>query len=202
MIMNVKRNYIPNIILFFLTIHTSFSRRLIQSESTIYLDKELLYSQRIELPCPYYHQSFSKTYSDIRCKKNYLPYIIRRPCSFTWQNIKHKDHVKKDRQIIAAHQIRLLSLRGGRSTYNNKHRTNTDFIEDQDDDDKSFSSTSSRFLVSSYSVKGARTYMEDEYIVKNGGRFAAVFDGHGRCNKKNCLCIGFVMCYSFFPFFF
>ena len=30
-----------------------------------------------------------------------------------------------------------------------------------------------------HSVKGGRSYMEDEHIVKNGGRFAAVFDGHG-----------------------
>jgi len=35
------------------------------------------------------------------------------------------------------------------------------------------------YLVSSYKTKGARPYMEDEFLVSNGGKFAAVFDGHG-----------------------
>jgi len=33
--------------------------------------------------------------------------------------------------------------------------------------------------VSVRALKGNRVYMEDEYYVSNGGRFAAVFDGHG-----------------------
>lgn len=41
------------------------------------------------------------------------------------------------------------------------------------------SSSSASFQVSSYAVKGGRNYMEDEHVIKNGGRFAAVFDGHG-----------------------
>ena len=35
------------------------------------------------------------------------------------------------------------------------------------------------YFVSSHKTKGARPYMEDELIVNNGGKFAAVFDGHG-----------------------
>ena len=34
-------------------------------------------------------------------------------------------------------------------------------------------------LFSTYSIRGERQYMEDEYFIGDEGRFAAVFDGHG-----------------------
>ena len=41
------------------------------------------------------------------------------------------------------------------------------------------SSEATTYFVSSHKTKGARPYMEDEFIVSNGGKFCAVFDGHG-----------------------
>ena len=41
------------------------------------------------------------------------------------------------------------------------------------------SSSSTKYFVSSCKTRGARPYMEDEFLVSNGGKFAAVFDGHG-----------------------
>jgi hypothetical protein len=34
--------------------------------------------------------------------------------------------------------------------------------------------------ISVRAMRGCRQYMEDEYFVGSGGRFAAIFDGHGR----------------------
>ena len=43
----------------------------------------------------------------------------------------------------------------------------------------SASSETTTYFVSSHKTKGARPYMEDEFTVNDGGKFAAVFDGHG-----------------------
>ena len=43
----------------------------------------------------------------------------------------------------------------------------------------SASSDATTYFVSSHKTKGTRPYMEDEFIVSNGGKFCAVFDGHG-----------------------
>jgi serine/threonine protein phosphatase PrpC len=42
-----------------------------------------------------------------------------------------------------------------------------------------FSNTCVRAKISVRAIKGGRVTMEDEYFVSKGGRFAAVFDGHG-----------------------
>lgn len=41
------------------------------------------------------------------------------------------------------------------------------------------SSDVTSFEVSVSSIRGKRTYMEDEYLVMDGNRFCAIFDGHG-----------------------
>lgn len=52
-------------------------------------------------------------------------------------------------------------------------------FEDQPKQEARLSPLRKPYEVSIRAIKGFRLYMEDEYFVSDGGRFAAVFDGHG-----------------------
>lgn len=81
----------------------------------------------------------------------------------------------RSRSTRHKHYIRQGLLQRGGS-----ENKSSDFLNAYDEQGDVTNTTEDQpLLYSTYSVRGERQYMEDEYFVGDDGRFAAVFDGHG-----------------------